>query len=264
MYTDTFSALSQSAQAKTNFLQRNLSGYFLSAMLAGIMVGFGVLLSYTAGGMLAGVPAVKLVMGAVFAVALSLVIIAGSELFTGNNLVMTAGFLEKTVPASRVLKLWVICYAGNWMGSILLAFIFYGTGLAEGATAEVMAAAAAVKMNVPFFPLLLRAALCNTLVCLAVWCGFRCKSESGKLIMVFWCILVFFTSGFEHSIANMTLLTVTLLNPVKEAIGLGGYFYNILTVTLGNMLGGIAFTALPYYLISRKGSGILPEKENSL
>jgi nitrite transporter NirC len=120
---------------------------------------------------------------------------------------------------------------------------------------EFIAATAATKMSVPFFPLLLRGVLCNVLVCLAVWCNFRCKSESGKLIMIFWCLFAFITSSFEHSIANMTLLTVALFAPFEAAVSVGGYFYNILVVTLGNMLGGILFIALPYYVISKKKEG---------
>jgi nitrite transporter NirC len=90
------------------------------------------------------------------------------------------------------------------------------------------------------------------LVCLAIWCSFRCKSESGKLIMIFWCLFAFITSGFEHSIANMTLLSIGLMAPFSASIGFVGYFYNILIVSLGNMVGGILFIALPYFLISKK------------
>ena len=91
------------------------------------------------------------------------------------------------------------------------------------------------------------------LVCLAVWCGFRCKSESAKLIMVFWCLLAFITTGFEHSIANMTLLTVSLLSPAADAaVSLGGEVYNLVFVTVGNMIGGIVFVALPYLGIAAK------------
>jgi nitrite transporter NirC len=86
------------------------------------------------------------------------------------------------------------------------------------------------------------------LVCLAVWSGFRCKTESGKLIMIFWCLLAFFATGFEHSVANMTLLTLSLFNNGgNEAITMGGYCYNLLTVTLGNMIGGILLVAVPYF-----------------
>jgi nitrite transporter NirC len=91
------------------------------------------------------------------------------------------------------------------------------------------------------------------LVCLAVWSGFRSKSEAGKLIMIFWCILAFFATGFEHSVANMTLLTLALINNGGlEAITFGGYCYNLLLVTIGNMIGAIALVAFPYYTASRE------------
>ena len=188
-------------------------------------------------------------MGIFFSVALSLVVIAGAELFTGNNMVMFAGYLKKTVSLGEVLKLWLICWIGNLVGAILLAFIYNATGLYTDATLTAMTNTAAMKMTAGFIPLLTRGMLCNMLVCLAVWCGFRSKSESGKLIMVFWCIVAFFTTGFEHSIANMTLLTLALINNGgNEAITMGGYWFNLLTVTVGNMIGGILLVAIPYYV----------------
>lgn len=252
MFSEEFTAAANAAKSKVSFLKRNPIGYFVASMLAGAYVGFGILLIFSIGGQLAGQPYVKLVMGVSFGIALSLVIMAGSELFTGNNLVMGAGMMNKTVSWGSAIKLWAVCYIGNWVGSALLAVIFWGAGFAAGPVGEFIAATAAAKMSVPLLPLILRGVLCNTLVCLAVWCSFRLKSESGKLIMVFWCLFAFITSGFEHSIANMTLLTVSLLAPMGAAISVGGYFYNILVVTLGNMAGGLLCVALPYYLISRK------------
>jgi nitrite transporter NirC len=252
MYFDDFTDITQAAKAKSSFLKNNPLGYFLSSMLAGVFVGFGVLLIFTIGGMLTGQPHVKIIMGISFGIALSLVIMAGAELFTGNNFIMFAGALSKTVTWKELVKLWIICYIGNWLGSIILASIFYGTGLATGPVGEFIAAAAATKMSIPLVPLFLRGVLCNLLVCLAIWCSFRCKSDSGKLIMIFWCLFAFITSGFEHSIANMTLLTISLYAPFEAAISLGGYLYNIIIATLGNMVGGILFLAIPYYLISKK------------
>ena len=97
--------------------------------------------------------------------------------------------------------------------------------------------------------LITRAILCNILVCLAVWCGTKLKSESGKLIMIFWCILVFMVCGFEHSIANMSILGVGLVN---GGITVGQYCYSVLLATVGNMIGGAIFVALPYHLISKE------------
>jgi len=256
MFNEEFTAVANGAVTKTGLLRNNPGGYFLLSMMAGMFIGFGVLLVFTLSGALAGAPYTKLVMGCCFSVALSLVVIAGGELFTGNVLVMTAGMLRKTVSASEAVRLWIVCWIGNLAGSILLAVLFSATGLYSDAALGAMTTAAAAKMTAGFIPLLTRGMLCNTLVCLAVWCGFRCRSEAGKLIMIFWCILAFFATGFEHSIANMTLLTLALINNGgNEAISMGGYWFNLLTVTLGNMIGAIVLVALPYYAGARqKGS----------
>ena len=252
MFGEEVAAIAAAAKGKLALLKNNPMAYFVASMLAGAYVGFGILLIFTAGGTLAPAPWAKIVMGVSFGIALSLVVIAGAELFTGNNLVMTIGTVQKTVTLGDSIRLWTVCLLGNWAGSVLLALLFWGSGLASGTTAELAAATSATKMAVPLVPLFLRAALCNVLVCLAVWCGFRCKSESGKLIMIFWCLYAFITCGFEHSIANMTLLTVGLLSPGAAAVSLTGYFYNIIVVTLGNMAGAICFLALPYCLIAKK------------
>jgi nitrite transporter NirC len=253
MFKEEFAAAAGGAAAKSRLLKDNPGGYFVLSMLAGMYVGFGVLLVFTLSGALQGAPYTKLVMGCCFGVALSLVIMAGAELFTGNNMVMAAGMLKKTVGFGESLRLWGVCWLGNLLGSALLALIFDATGLYSDATLGAMTAASAAKMTAGFVPLLARGILCNMLVCLAVWCGFRCKSESGKLIMVFWCILAFFTTGFEHSVANMTLLSLALINNGgNEAISMGGYWYNLAVVSLGNMLGAILFVALPYHIASKE------------
>ena len=253
MFKEEFNAAANGAAGKLKLLNSNPLGYFVLSMLAGAYIGFGILLVFTLSGALAGAPYTKLVMGCCFGIALSLVVIAGAELFTGNNLVMTAGVLRKTVTIGDACKLWLVCWLGNLAGSVLLALLFSLTGLYSDATLGAMTTAAAGKMTAGFIPLLARGILCNTLVCLAVWCGFRAKSDAGKLIMIFWCLLAFFATGFEHSIANMTLLTLSLINNGgNEAISFGGYCYNLIVVTLGNMIGGILFVALPYSAASRE------------
>ena len=247
MFRDDFTAAAAAAGTKSSFLKKNPFGYFVMSMMAGSFIGFGGLLAFTAGGLLAGAPATKIVMGALFGVALSLVVMAGGELFTGNNFVMAAGMLKKTVTLAESLKLWVICWLGNLAGGIVLAVLYHLTGLGEGAVGDFLAAGALAKMTAGPVALFTRGMLCNMLVCLAVWCGFRCKSEAGKLIMIFWCLLAFFTTGFEHSIANMTVLTYGLLRPAGQALTFGGWIYNLIVVTLGNMAGGILLVALPYY-----------------
>lgn len=251
MFKEEYEAVGNAAVSKVALLKKNPAGYFILSMLAGMYIGFGILLIFSIGGMLSGAPYTKTLMGIAFGIALSLVVMAGAELFTGNNLVMGAGMFQKKVTFADAVKLWVVCYIGNWLGAILLAVIFHFAGLDTGAVAEFIAAGAAGKMGASAVALFSRAILCNILVCLAVWCGFKCKSESGKLIMIFWCLFAFITTGFEHSIANMTLLTAALFNPCGQAVSFGGYFFNLLWVTLGNMVGGILFVAVPYYIASK-------------
>lgn len=249
MFKEEFMAAANGAAGKARLLKNNPAGYFLLSVMAGMFIGFGILLVFTISGALDGAPYTKILMGCCFSVALSLVIIAGAELFTGNNMVMFAGCLKKTVTFAEAAKVWVVCWIGNLLGAILLSLIYNATGLYTDATLTAMTTAAAGKMTAGFIPLLTRGILCNTLVCLAVWCGFRSKTEAGKLIMVFWCIVAFFTTGFEHSIANMTLLTLSLINNGgNEAITMGGYWFNLLTVTVGNMIGAIVLVAIPYYV----------------
>mgnify|MGYP005771598281 CR=1 FL=1 len=253
MYQEEFTAVGQASVGKVGFLRNNPIGYIIASMLAGIYVGFGILLVFSIGGQLDGAIYTKLIMGASFGVALSLVILAGAELFTGNNFVMTSGLLQKKVSLSQTIKLWIFCFFGNWIGAIIISFIFIGTGLADGnAIATFMIQTAQGKMTAGALALFLRGVLCNMLVCLAVWCGFRCKSESGKLIMIFWCLFAFFTSSFEHSIANMTLLTTALCLDADGILTMQGYFYNLFFVTLGNMVGGILCLAIPYAIMANK------------
>ena len=254
MFNEELNKVSLAAKSKFQLLKENKIGYFISSMLAGIYVGLGIMLIFTIGGLLtsASSPATKIVMGLSFGVALSLVVFAGSELFTGNNFVMAVGSLNKSVTWGEAGKVWIVSFIGNLVGSILAATLFYMAGLATVPVGEFIAKTSEAKMSMPATELFFRGILCNMLVCLAVWCTFRCKEESSKLIMIFWCLFVFITAGFEHSVANMTLLTIGLLSPLGHAVSVSGYAYNILIVSLGNMVGGILFIAVPYFIISRK------------
>lgn len=250
MFQDSLEKVTSAAKAKNNLLESNIFGYFVASLLAGIFIGFGVLISMTVGGLLIESDFMKIMMGASFAVALSLVIMSGSELFTGNVFVLGVAGIQKKLSLKKIVKLLVFCYIGNWIGSVIIAYMHMGTGLINGQTANLINSLALTKTQTSFLPLLLRSILCNILVCIAVWSSIKMKSESGKLIMVFWCIFTFFTLGFEHSVANMTLLTLDLLQPIP-GINFMDYFYNLSVVTLGNIIGGLLFVSFPYVLIGR-------------
>jgi nitrite transporter NirC len=254
MYYDDISKIAAAARNKSELLERSKLKYLLSSALAGMYVGFGILLIFTIGGLLSQIdtPVLRIVMGASFGIALSLVIMAGSELLTGNNMIMTIGNLEKKVTLKQSFSIYLYSFLGNLLGSIFIAYLFVLAGLSKGSVAVFIGKAAQIKMSLPWIELLARGILCNTLVCLAIWCSFRMKEEAGKLVMIFWCLFAFITTGFEHSVANMTLLSIALLTPGTTAATIGGFAYNIGIVTLGNFIGGALLVGAAYWYISQK------------
>jgi nitrite transporter NirC len=252
LFEKEYEASASGAAAKVRFLKENPLGYVMVSLLGGAYLGFGILLTYTIKSYLGTQPSAHIIMGLSFGVALSLVIMAGAEMFTGDAFILYNGLRRKTVTAWDVVKLLVICYIGNWLGALILSSIFYGTGLDTGAMAQSLTEAAALRMNLPPLEIFCRGILCNVLVCLAVWCSFRCKSDSAKLIMIFWCLYVFYTLGFGHCIANMTLMDLALLAPHPDTVNLTNYVYNLCLVTAGNVAGSIFFVSIPYGLASRR------------
>lgn len=252
MYYEDVKTVSESAYKKASLLKNNFLGYFILSVLAGMFVGFGVLLAYSIGGAMHNdFSGYKFMMGFTFSAALSFIYFGGAELFTGNNFVMAIGAMNKRVSWTDVVKVWVVCYIGNLIGAIILSTFTILGGFLSDEIGAFMADYSAAKMSLTPVQIIVRGILCNMLVCLATWSGYRMKSESGKLIMTFWCILTFFTTGFEHSIANMTLLIIGTLNPYETANTFGGVFYNISLATIGNIIGGAVFLTLPYIIASK-------------
>ncbi len=251
MTGDAVTLAATAAAKKYDFLRKSPVGYLVHSALAGVYVGFGIILIFAIGAPLsaAGSPFVKLAMGASFGIALSLVIFAGSELFTGNNMVMTIGTLKRTVGGKALAAVWVLSFAGNMVGSLGLAWLVAESGALGGAPQlEFIANTAATKMNLPASELFVRGILCNWLVCLAVWSTFRAQGDGPKLVMVFWCLFAFIAAGFEHSVANMTLLGIALLQEHPDTVTWGGFAFNLTWVTLGNVVGGGLFVGGAYWL----------------
>ncbi|RXM56909.1 formate/nitrite transporter family protein [Clostridium tetani] len=256
MFSQEINKLAVASEKKVALLKESKAKYVLASMLAGIYVGFGILLIFSIGGILspANSPFTKIIMGVSFGIALSLVLVAGSELFTGNNLIMTIGALEKKVTWKSALNVWIFSYIGNFIGSFLLGLMFTYSGLPKGNIAKFIISGTKNKIAAPSMELFIRGILCNMLVCLAVWCFFKLKEEGAKLIMIFWCLFAFITAGFEHSVANMTLFSIAYMIPHGLEITFGGLMHNMLWVTLGNFVGGALFIGWTYWYISKKQS----------
>lgn len=252
----TVTSLASAARAKADLSARGPLRYLVLSSLAGAYVGFGIVLIFAIGAPLAAAasPATKAVMGASFGVALTLVVFAGSELFTGNNLVMTLGALERKVGWGEALRVWALSFAGNLAGSLALAAATVAAGIAAASpTREFILRVSAAKMAAPLPELFFRGLLCNVLVTLAVWMAARAKEETAKLLLIFWCLFAFIGAGFEHSVANMTLLGMAVLVPHDPAlVSWVGFARNLLPVTLGNIVGGAVFVAGAYWYATRE------------
>jgi nitrite transporter NirC len=246
------------AMTKAN-AARNLPRYFTASALAGAYVGVAVvLLACTAGPLAASSsPATKLVAGSVFGVALTLVVFAGAELFTGNVMVMLGGLFAGRVRLRDVLVVNAGSLLGNFAGSVAFAAAVNASGvLNAGAKPDAPAPAASMvatlvqgKMAATGGQLFWRAVLCNMLVCLALWMAARTTSDAAKLGVLFWGLLAFVASGFEHSVANMTVFTLAILQGTAHWGDLG---HNLLYTIPGNIVGGGLLVAAPYAWIGRR------------
>jgi len=255
MEHETIATVAAAARTKAGMLRHSPLQYLVLSALAGAYVGLGIVLIFAIGAPLqaAGSGATRAVMGASFGVALTLVIFAGSELFTGNNLVMTVGLLSRTVNSAALARIWIVSFAGNLVGSLLLALATAASGVLSKAPAkDFVLGVVAAKMAAPASELFFRGVLCNALVCLAVWMGIRTKDETARLVLIFWCLFAFIGAGFEHSVANMTLLGIGLFLPHDPAlVNWAGFARNLTVVTAGNIVGGALLIGLPYWFVAQ-------------
>ena len=232
-------------------------------VLAGAYIGFGAalatLVAHDAAGKV-GVGVAQLLVGSAFSLGLILVVIAGAELFTGNNL-MISGVLERQLGPRRLLSRWAQVYLANFAGSVLLAYILYLAGvwkMADGAVGIKALAIAGAKVKLSFGEAFFRGIGCNWLVCLAVWMAFSAKEIAGKVMVIFFPIMAFVALGLEHCVANMYFIPMGLfLKGSTAAAGMNldaltwGNFLlkNLLPVTLGNIAGGAVFVGSVYWLV---------------
>lgn len=250
MFENDIEKMADASAKKVQFMNRFPLGYIALAALAGVYLGFGIVLIFSVGGPLAGsqfAPFTKLIMGLSFGVALSLIVFAGAELFTGNNMVFAVGKLKNRVGMPAVIKLFALCFIGNFLGSILLAWLTVQGGSLSPETEALIVKVAGIKMGLSAKEAFFRGILCNWLVCLAVWIANRNGDETAKLIMIFWCLFAFISSGFEHSIANQSLLSMAMFLPHGPEVSLAGFAHNQVFVTLGNMVGGGLMVGMVYY-----------------
>ncbi len=246
---------------------------FLLAIFAGMFIAFGASSSNVAIHAIENPGMAKFVAGIIFPVGLMLIITVAGELFTGDCMLVLGGFDHRYNNGKAIIKL-VVVYFGNLAGSLILVFLLYNCGqyqMSAGAVGAYTIKVASGKLGYTFMQCVASGILCNILVCAAVLMASRVPSVPGKIVTVFFPILAFVIGGFEHCVANMYYLPAGIAAAgneqyVAKAIELYGLteeaisaltipnmiLLNLIPVTLGNILGGMVFIALPLYVLSRK------------
>ncbi len=229
-------------KANLSIFKMILLGMFAGAFIA--LAGVGA----TFGNVYAG----KLAGALIFPAGLAMVVVAGSELFTGNCLMVTA-LLSRGIGPLRLLKNWLFVFIGNFIGALLVALIVTSSGVLDPISDSVVATASA-KVSMGFPVAMLRGVLCNFLVCIAVWMAFGAKTVGGKIAAVFFPVFLFVLCGFEHSIANMYYVPAGLFmnwfnGTATTGLSVQSFLVeNLLPVTIGNIIGGAVLVGGGYYL----------------
>jgi len=245
-----------------NFVEIGIHKVKLSAfkmlvlgIFAGMYIGFAGIASTTASATIDNPSVARLVSACVFPAGMAMVLVAGSELFTGNNLIILS-VLEKKISLWAMLKNWFFVYAGNFIGAAMVAvLVVYSKipNLYDGRLGEKMVAAALFRTNQSFPEAFMRGVLCNILVCVAVWAAFAAKKVSGKLLMSFWPVMLFVLCGFEHCVADIYFVIGGILTAGEyhiEAPGLNAVSFLVcclIPVTLGNLVGGAGIVGCGYW-----------------
>ena len=261
------SANINAAKGKTQLSPMRL---ILLGILAGMFIACGASASSVAMHAISNVGVARLVAGAVFPVGLMMIVFVGGELFTGDCL-MIMGCMHKKYSAWNMIRVLVVVFVTNFVGAALMAWMVnastqfnYSSGLLGAFTIKV----AMGKLSLSFGSAFISGILCNIFVCMAVLMAASAKDIAGKVWAIFFPILAFVVSGYEHCVANMYYIPAGIFAASNEAyvqaaqsaygytaaqleaLNWGNFLVsNLLPVTLGNIVGGMLFVGLPLYLI---------------
>ena len=243
-------------------------------VLAGAFIALGSAFATTAAAGGGDLPfgVVRLLMGLVFSLGLILVVVAGAELFTGNNLIVIA-WAQRRIPIARLMRNWALVYVGNLvgaLGTVLLMLAARQYEFGEGAVGLSALRIAENKASLDVTQAVALGALCNALVCLAVWLCYGARSVTDKVAAIVFPISAFVALGFEHSVANMYMLPLGVLirerapdrfweqagavpSDFPSITWVDAIVHNLLPVTVGNVIGGSVMVGLVYWVVYLRG-----------
>ena len=245
----------------------------LLGLMAGAFIAFGGATSSAAIHNISNQGVAKALAGTIFPVGLMMIVFVGGELFTGDCL-MLAGVVDKRFSALQLIKTLIIIWLSNMAGAILIATLVYYSGLLDytsGALGAFTIKVAYGKCTITPFKAICSGILCNILVCIAVLMATAAMDIAGKVWAIFFPICAFVVGGWEHCVANMFYIPAGIIAATNDtyvakaeelygitaaqisaSVNVGGFISNLIPVTIGNILGGMVFVALPLYVIHKK------------
>lgn len=245
----------------------------LLGLMAGAFIAFGGATSSAAIHNISNQGVAKALAGTIFPVGLMMIVFVGGELFTGDCL-MLAGVVDKRFSALQLIKTLIIVWLSNMAGAILIATLVYYSGLLDytsGALGAFTIKVAYGKCTITPFKAICSGILCNILVCIAVLMATAARDIAGKVWAIFFPICAFVVGGWEHCVANMFYIPAGIIAATNDtyvakaeelygitaaqisaSVNVVGFISNLIPVTIGNILGGMVFVALPLYVIHKK------------
>jgi formate transporter FocA len=270
---DAFLPLEMAAKAEAVGVKKATMGprnTLLLSIMAGAFIALGAIFATTVATGSGALPygLGRMLIGLTFCLGLILVVIAGAELFTGNNLIVMA-WANKKISTGQVLRNWLLVYIGNLIGSLIVVILMFMSKQYSFGGGQVGLAAlniAHAKTGFDFLQATALGVMCNLLVCMAVWLCFSARTTTDKILSILFPISAFVAAGFEHSIANMYFIPIGIFIKVGapisfwESIGKTAadfpnltwnnfLFANLLPVTLGNIIGGSVLVGLVYWFV---------------
>lgn len=247
-----FELLEKAGMTKYEMAKNDPFRFFMRSVVAGLYLGLATILSYTLAVLLIDhhVIASKIAFAGAFGIGLVIIVLLGSELFTGNCFTTMFPVYHKKLRFVDLIPMWVICYVGNFVGIALICFLFIKSGVNHEAMNHYLASVVSNKLNYDCLELFIKGVLCNFIVCAAAFVGMKLKEETAKTFIMMIIVMTFVLPGFEHSIANMGTFSMTF-TALGTSISWSGVWLHMLLSTLGNIVGGSVLLGLPIYLMIR-------------
>jgi nitrite transporter NirC len=239
----------ESGARKMALLQNDPKRYLMRSVLAGMYLSIVVFVFWALAHNLHGSPFGKVIASAFFGVGLTIIVFTNAELFTSNNMYLAVSSAEGHTGWGQTAFLWVVCYFGNLVGSLVVAGMLFAAGsLAELPLDHALYVGAEHKVHQAASAIFVKGVLANWVVCLAVRLALRCKEDVAKVLIMILVVFIFLYLGFEHSIANMGTFSMSLMG--NGHITLSDALYNLAFSTIGNVVGGAVFLGLPFAYIN--------------